>query len=102
VVESGHTLIIGWSEKGIALLQQIALANKSEGGRPVVVLCSQNKEEMEKMVHTASSRNEDRLELHGSRVIFRHGNTTNEHDLVSDVAFDIFGLYVCWIVAPQS
>ncbi len=83
MVESGHTLILGWSEKGLALLQQIALANKSDGGLPIVVLCSQNKEEMENMVRAASCRKEDRLELHGSRVIFRNGNTTNEHDLVS-------------------
>ncbi len=82
MVESGHTLILGWSEKGIALLQQIALANKSEGGRPIVVLCSQNKEEMETMVRAASLRKEDELKLHCSRVIFRKGNPTNEHDLV--------------------
>ncbi len=82
MVESGHTLILGWSEKGIALLQQIALANKSEGGRPIVVLCSQNKEEMESMVRAASQRKEDELKLFCSRVIFRKGNPTNEHDLV--------------------
>jgi hypothetical protein len=82
VVETGHTLILGWSEKGLAVLQQIALANKSEGGLPIVVLCSENKEEMEDIVRAASQRKEDQLALHGSRVVFRTGNPINEHDLV--------------------
>jgi ion channel POLLUX/CASTOR len=82
VVESNHTLILGWSEKGIALVQQISLANKSEGGLPIVVLCSENKEEMESMIHSATQRKEDKLQLYGSRVIFRNGNPMNEHDLV--------------------
>ncbi len=83
MVETGHTLILGWSEKGLAVLQQIALANKSEGGLPIVVLCSENKEEMEDIVRAASQRKEDQLALHGSRVIFRTGNPINEHDLVN-------------------
>ncbi len=82
MVESNHTLILGWSEKGIALVQQIALANQSEGGLPIVVLCSENKEEMESMIHRAVQRKEDSLRLFGSRVIFRNGNPMNEHDLV--------------------
>ena len=82
MVESGHTLILGWSEKGIALLQQIALANKSAGGLPIVVLCAEGKERMEGLVRAASARAEDRLELHGSRVVFRSGNPMNEHHLV--------------------
>ena len=81
-METGHTLILGWSEKGLAVLQQIALANKSEGGLPIVVLCSESKEEMEDIVRAASQRTEDQLALHGSRVVFRTGNPINEHDLV--------------------
>ena len=50
VIESGHTLVLGWSEKGLAVLRQLALANMSEGGLPVVVLCSEKKEDMEEMV----------------------------------------------------
>ena len=82
MVETGHTLILGWSEKGLAVLQQIALANMSEGGLPIVVLCSESKEAMEDMVRAAAQRTEDRLRLHGSRVVFRTGNPINEHDLV--------------------
>ena len=81
-MEIGHTLILGWSEKGMALLQQIALANLSEGGLPIVVLCPENKEDMQNTVLAATLRKKDRLQLHGSRVIFRSGNPINEHDLV--------------------
>jgi ion channel POLLUX/CASTOR len=85
VVETNHTLILGWSEKGLAVLQQIALANKSAGGLPIVVLCGESKEAMEDIVGSASQRKEDRLELHGSRVVFRTGNPINEHDLVRPI-----------------
>ena len=83
VMESGHTLILGWSEKGLALLQQLALANKSEGGHPIVVLSPESKEEQEALLRSAMKRKDDRLLLHGSRVVFRSGNPTNEHDLAS-------------------
>ena len=81
-METGHTLILGWSEKGIALLQQIAFANKSEGGLPIIVLCQESKEDMENIVNSACQRKEDRLQLYGSRLIFRTGNPMNELDLV--------------------
>jgi hypothetical protein len=66
VVESGHTLILGWSEKGLALVQQIALANKSEGGLLIVVLCSESKEAMEALIRTATTRKVDTVHLHDS------------------------------------
>ena len=50
MIESGHTLVLGWSEKGLAVLRQLALANLSAGGLPVVVLCSEKKEDMEETV----------------------------------------------------
>ncbi len=92
VVESRHTLILGWSEKGIALVQQLALANLSEGGLPIVVLCSEAKADMEALIYTATTRKVDRLKLHKSRVIFRSGNPMNEHDLVPAAARPIYRL----------
>ena len=32
VIESGHTLMLGWSDMSLAIVQQIALANESNGG----------------------------------------------------------------------
>ncbi|KAI5066987.1 hypothetical protein GOP47_0017515 [Adiantum capillus-veneris] len=47
VIESGHTLILGWSDKLGSLLKQLAIANQSLGGGIVVVLAERDKEEME-------------------------------------------------------
>ncbi|GAB4848105.1 Probable ion channel sym8 [Ancistrocladus abbreviatus] len=47
VIESNHTLILGWSDKLVSLLKQLAIANKSIGGGVVVVLAERDKEEME-------------------------------------------------------
>ena len=82
VIENDHTLILGWNEKGLAILRQLGLANQSEGGMPVVVLCEQSKETMEEMLRAAISSKDDGLKLHGTRVIFRSGNPLAEHDLV--------------------
>ena len=49
------------AEKGLAVLRQLALANMSEGGLPVVVLCGERKEDMEEAVRVATRRKEDRL-----------------------------------------
>lgn len=45
VLESGHSLILGWSEKLLPIVDQLCNANASEGGRPIVILA-----EMEKQV----------------------------------------------------
>ncbi|PON57130.1 CASTOR ion channel [Trema orientale] len=47
VVEQNHTLILGWSDKLGSLLNQLAIANESLGGRMVVVMAERDKEEME-------------------------------------------------------
>ncbi|KAJ7528235.1 hypothetical protein O6H91_16G091000 [Diphasiastrum complanatum] len=47
VIESNHTLILGWSDKLGSLLKQLAVANQSLGGSVVVVLAERDKEEME-------------------------------------------------------
>jgi ion channel POLLUX/CASTOR len=82
VIESGHTLILGWSEKGFPILHQLALANESEGGLPIVVLSEHDKEEMEEKLRAAVSSKHNGLRLRGSRVVFRTGNPLAEHDLV--------------------
>lgn len=47
VIESNHTLILGWSDKLGSLLKQLAIANQSLGGGVVVVLAERDKEVME-------------------------------------------------------
>jgi hypothetical protein len=48
VVESGHTLILGWNEQRIVeILRELILANESEKDACVVILADRDKEEMD-------------------------------------------------------
>jgi hypothetical protein len=81
VLESDHTLILGWSDKGLAIIQQLAFANESEGGGIIVVLADQPKDEMEELLRNACDVREHPLRLVGSKVIFRSGNPLTENSL---------------------
>ena len=70
VKEWNHTLLIGWTDRSIAFIQQICLANESEGGGVIVVLSEEEKEKMEADLH-ATLRQRDLL---GSKVVFRSGS----------------------------
>lgn len=47
VLESNHTLVLGWSPRIVEILDEIALANESEGDQAAVVLSTQEKEDMD-------------------------------------------------------
>jgi len=81
VFESDHTLMLNWNDKSIAVIQQIALANESEGGRVMVVLSQLEKEEMEERLESAINAKENPLDLMGTEVVFRQGNPILENDL---------------------
>ena len=106
VIESGHTLMLGWSEMSLAIVQQIALANESDGGGTqftcfsrtnvhtqeqiltqqallgvIVVLAKNDKEAMEIDLEAAIESKDDGLDLKGTSVIFRSGCTLTEHEL---------------------
>lgn len=81
VFESGHTLMLNWNDKSIAVIQQIALANESEGGGVMVVLSDLEKEEMEEKLENAINAKENPLDLMGTEVVCRQGNPILENDL---------------------
>jgi ion channel POLLUX/CASTOR len=78
VVETGHTVILGWNSQSLCILQQLALANRSEGGGLIAVLCEQNKAEMERLLDDAQSGD---FSLHGTSVAFRTGDPLSEGSL---------------------
>lgn len=80
VIESDHTLMLGWTDKSLAIIQEIALANESEGGGTVVVLAEQDKEAMEEMLEAAITAHEP-IRLLGTDVVFRCGNPLMENEL---------------------
>lgn len=83
VIEADHTLILGWSDKSLAIIEQICLANESEGGGHIVVLAVDDKQEMEARLQHATERStsEHQIDLMGTQVIFRSGNPLLEHEL---------------------
>ena len=65
VKEWEHTLLIGWTDRSIAFIAQICLANESSNGGVIVVLAERGKEEME--AELRSSMSED--DLMGTKVV---------------------------------
>ena len=73
--------MLGWNDKSLSIIQQVALANESEGGGVIVVLAHDDKEELEAIVASAVVSNENPLRLLGTEVIFRSGNPLLESEL---------------------
>ncbi|CAJ1961877.1 unnamed protein product [Cylindrotheca closterium] len=95
VLEADHTLILGWSDKALAIVQEIAYANESEGGGIIVILAEEPKEELEEILATAVEAREHGLKLLGSKVIFRSGNPRTEkalHQVSASTARSIIAL----------
>eukprot|EP00854_Cymbomonas_tetramitiformis_P011265 gene11265-13312_t len=76
VVEANHTLIIGWSEKLLPIVNQLSIANESEGGGVVVVLSSREKEAMETDIQSYEFTSAVK-----SSIICRTGSSLNFNDL---------------------
>ena len=70
VIESGHTLILGWSDKALPTIREIAIANESEGGGVCVVLADRPKQTMEQELSLSLSKED----LKGTIVVFRSGS----------------------------
>ena len=67
VLETGHTLILGWSPKVFPIVSELTVANENRGGGAVVVLADVDKEEMERLLDA-------RVKDHrGTRIVCRHG-----------------------------
>eukprot|EP00957_Ditylum_brightwellii_P092934 7076469-Ditylum_brightwellii.AAC.1 len=81
VIESIHTLMLGWSDKSFAIIEQNALANKSEGGDYIVVLADMSKAEMEQQLNHAMDSNKCPLNFFCTTVVFRSANHIMEHKL---------------------
>mmetsp|Transcript_2180 Transcript_2180/g.6488 ORF Transcript_2180/g.6488 Transcript_2180/m.6488 type:complete len:752 (+) Transcript_2180:101-2356(+) len=77
VVETNFTLIVGWNNKCISIIEQIAKANISEGGGVVIVLADRPKEEMEVDI----TANESKIGALKTRVVCRGGSPLLLNDL---------------------
>lgn len=76
VIESGHTVILGWSPQIFTILQELILANENRRqGAVIVILADQDKVRMEEVIH-------ERIpDPRNTRVICRSGNPIDLDDL---------------------
>jgi hypothetical protein len=75
VAEQGHVLILGWSPKALTMIEELAIANESEGGVTIVLFAPLDKPELDRLVH-------DRVkDLLGSRVVCRSGEPWDRSEL---------------------
>lgn len=75
VIESGHTLILGWSEQVFTLVEELCAANANRRRPRIVVLGDEDKERMEDQI---AARVPD---TRGTRVICRTGSAIDPGDL---------------------
>lgn len=75
VLESDHTLILGWSSKVASIVNELAVANESRSRARVVILAPKDKVEMDEEIKAACSN------LGRTKVICRNGDPKNLADL---------------------
>ncbi len=75
VLESNHTLILGWSPQIFTILNELMTANENQSNARIVVLADQDKVEMEDEIR-------ERIEVKGkTRIICRNGSPIDPNDL---------------------
>jgi voltage-gated potassium channel Kch len=75
VVESGHTLILGWSSKILPIISELILANENQRRPSIVIMATMDKVEMEDEIK------EKIPNLKNTRVICRSGSPLDLSDL---------------------
>jgi len=76
VIESNHTVILGWSESLYIIINELIEANKSESSSCIVVLGNESNVEM--INKASNSINYDKK----TKIIFRSGSSTSPDDLL--------------------
>jgi len=75
VCEDQHTIVLGWSPQVFSIVNELAAANESEGGRAIAILAEKDKVEMDDELRDKCP------ELRGSWVVCRTGNPIDPDDL---------------------
>jgi len=75
VLESNHTLVLGWSAQIFTVLNELMIANENQSRARIVVLADKDKVEMEDEIR-------ERVEVRGrTRIICRSGSPIDPNDL---------------------
>ncbi|MEX0665933.1 MAG: potassium transporter TrkA [Acidimicrobiia bacterium] len=81
VIESGHTLVLGFSPRIYTVVSELCVANENQKRPAIVVLADRDKQEMEEDL---ASRIDD---LRGTRIVVRTGSPSSLNDLkITNVA----------------
>lgn len=75
VIESGHTLILGWSPTVFAIIHELSIANENQRNPRIVILADHDKVEMEDEVRSKLPNTKN------TRVICRRGSPLDLDDL---------------------
>ncbi len=75
IVEKGHTLILGWSEKIFPVISELIVANSNQKNPVIVILASKDKVEMEDELHSKIQ------DPKNTRIICRSGSTVDLYDI---------------------
>ncbi|WP_232679413.1 NAD-binding protein [Nocardioides sp. R-C-SC26] len=75
VLETEHTVILGWSESIFTILSELSIANESRKRPVIVVLADRDKVEMEEAIRAKVP------DLRGTRVVCRSGSPMDVDDL---------------------
>ncbi|MEI6764595.1 MAG: NAD-binding protein [Bacteroidota bacterium] len=75
VIESGHTLIIGWSPKIFAIISELIIANENRRHARIVILAGKDKVEMEDELQFRIPKTKN------TKIICRSGNPIDSEDL---------------------
>jgi ion channel POLLUX/CASTOR len=75
VLETNHTLVLGWSAQIFTILNELMMANENQSKARIVILADKDKVEMEDEIR-------ERMEVKGKmRMICRSGNPVDPNDL---------------------
>ncbi len=75
IIDSNHTLILGWSNRVFPLLKELAVANENAHKPLVVIFADVDREQMEDEIAARAGK------LGRLRVVTRRGDATNPEDL---------------------
>ena len=68
VIESGHTVVLGWNQQVFTILAELVGANANQGGGTVVVLADRDKVEMDDEIRTRIT------DTRGTKIVCRSGS----------------------------
>ncbi|MFI7612795.1 potassium transporter TrkA [Nonomuraea terrae] len=74
IVESGHTVVLGWSDQVFTIVGELVKAHASRKGSVIAVLADRDKLEMEEAIR-------EHVGLGRTRLVCRTGRPTEPHDL---------------------